>query len=183
MTRRDLDAEALFRAHAGYVASFLFRLGVELADVDDQVQEVFVIAHTKGGYTAGPATPRTWLGAIAVRVASHYRRSRGRRRDVPDAQLDARAAVAHAGTSPEHSLVIASSLDRVQRALDELEDSYRAVFVLYEIENHSCAEIADALEVPVGTVYSRLHAARSLFREAHARLLDADERPRDGEGA
>src|ERR1043166_4212655 len=63
------NAASLFRAHAAFVASFLFRLGLEPNEIDDAVQEVFLIAHRQGGYQPGPAQPRTWLAAIAIRVA------------------------------------------------------------------------------------------------------------------
>jgi RNA polymerase sigma-70 factor (ECF subfamily) len=140
---------------------------VDRADVDDQVQEVFVIAHRKGGYVAGPAAPSTWLAAIAVRVASHYRRGRGRRREAADDRIDATAS---SGVSPERALELARSVERVREALAGVDVGHRAVFVLFEIEHRSCEEIARALDIPVGTVHSRLHTARAKFREAHARL-------------
>src|SRR5260370_9194828 len=63
------NAANLFRAHAAFVASFLYRLGLEPSEIEDAVQEVFLIAHRQGGYHPGPAQPRTWLAAIAIRVA------------------------------------------------------------------------------------------------------------------
>jgi RNA polymerase sigma-70 factor (ECF subfamily) len=163
--RDDMSVEGLFRAHAGFVASFLFRLGVARQDVDDRVQDVFLIAHRKGGYEAGPATPRSWLGAIAVRVASHHRRSQRRRRE-DAADLDRLAA----GTSPERAAEVAAAMRRVDQALASLDLDHRAVFVMFEIEGEACPAIAAALGVPVGTVYSRLHHARARFREAYEAL-------------
>ena len=74
MTQAAQSATALFRQHAGSIARFVVRYGVEPADVDDVVQEVFLIAHAHGGYRPGPAKPTSWLAAIAVRVASSHRR-------------------------------------------------------------------------------------------------------------
>ena len=169
-SRPDATVATLFKEYAAFVASFLYRLGVEPADVDDQVQEVFVIAHRKGGYRSGEATPRTWLGAIAVRVASHYRRSRRRRRE--DIDETALAAAASIGRSPEEAASAAQGLSRVQRALESLDVGHRAVFLLYELEGESCQDIAASLGIPVGTVYSRLHHARRAFTQAHSELLE-----------
>lgn len=179
---RRLSAEALFRAHAEFVAAFLSRLGVAQADVDDLVQEVFLVVHRKGGFELGPAQPRSWLAAIAVRVASTRRRSLARRRE----QLGDEAFEVMPGAPsgvPEAQLGARQSLARVQRALDMMDVEHRGVFVLYELEGESCASIAKAFEVPLGTVYSRLHTARRRFSEAHARLVDADGAARSGRPA
>ena len=73
-----IGAEALFRAHASFVAGFLVRLGVRPSDLDDLMQEVFVVAHRRGGFQPGPARPTTWLARIAIRVAMAHRRTRMR---------------------------------------------------------------------------------------------------------
>ncbi len=160
-----LDAEALFVAHAPFVASFLLRMGTPPSDVEDIVQEVFMIAHQKGGYVSGPAAPRSWLAAISVRVLSNKRRSRLRKReDFESPVLMTRASEA---PSPEESVQARESLLRVQRALDQMDPDHRAPFILYEIEHESCQTIADLLGVPVGTVYSRLHTARKQFLAAY----------------
>ena len=175
-TEGRLDAQALFRAHAPFIASFLHRLGIAPADVDDWVQEVFLVAHRRGGYVPGPAQPRTWLAAIAVRVAHAGRRARGRLRE-QSSELALRALPA--ADDPAQALETRRSLERVQRALEALDLEHRAAFVLYEIEGESCDSIASSFDVPVGTVYSRLHHARRRFTEAYA-ALDTD---RAGEAA
>jgi RNA polymerase sigma-70 factor (ECF subfamily) len=164
-----LEGGALFRAHAAFVASFLRRLGVEPEDLDDAVQEVFLIAHRRGGFTEGAAQPTTWLAEIALRVASRMRRSRRRRASA----VAATPAIEAGGTTPFEVLAAAESLARVQRALDTLRLEHRAVFILYEIEGASCESIAAGMRIPIGTVYSRLHTARRAFQEAYARLDDA----------
>jgi RNA polymerase sigma-70 factor (ECF subfamily) len=167
-----LDAQALFRAHAAFVASFLLHLGTARSEVDDLVQEVFLVAHRKGGYVPGAGLPRTWLAAIALRLASNHRRARGRRRE--DAADPALLDVAVASGDPDMAADVRRSLERVQRALESLDLPHRAAFVLFELEGESCEHIAAALEVPVGTVYSRLHTARRKFLDAYAQL-GADE--------
>jgi RNA polymerase sigma-70 factor, ECF subfamily len=167
-----LDAQALFRAHAVFVASFLQRIGAPAADVDDLVQEVFLVVHRKGGYVPGAGRPRTWLAAIALRVASTGRRTRGRRREQPGE--DALLAVSSSAT-PEAELEAQRALARMQRALDGLDLEHRAAFVLYELDGESCEAIASAFGVPVGTIYSRLHHARRRFTSAYAALGDAED--------
>jgi RNA polymerase sigma-70 factor (ECF subfamily) len=179
-----LDAQALFRAHAVFVASFLQRLGTPAADVDDLVQEVFLVVHRKGGYVPGAGRPRTWLAAIALRVARTGRRTRGRRREQPDD--DALRAAASSAATPEAELEARLALARMQRALDCLDLEHRAAFVLYELDGESCEAIASAFGVPIGTVYSRLHHARRRFTSAYAALGGEDGasrlRPRLMEG-
>jgi RNA polymerase sigma-70 factor, ECF subfamily len=162
-----LDAEELFRRHAPFVAKFLVRIGGRRADVDDLVQEVFLIAHKLGGWAPGPAQPTTWLAEIAVRVASGERRRTTRRE--ARVELDSVDAT-YEGASPLDRAAASESLGRVEQALETLSLEQRAVFVLFELEGKSSDEIAAGLGIPVGTVYSRLHKARSEFKRAYARL-------------
>ena len=165
------SADALFRAHAGFVASFLRRVGTAGADVDDLVQEVFLVAHRKGGFVAGTGHPKSWLAAIALRVASTSRRSHSRRREDGGADLD---VMSSPNADAARVLEARAALRRVQQALDTLSLDDRATFVLYELEGLRCDAIAAAFEIPVGTAYSRLHNARKRFIEAHARLERED---------
>jgi len=171
----DIDSGELFRRYFPFVSHFVMRMGVNAHDVDDLAQEVFLIAHRKGGYVAGAASPKTWLARTALGVVSTHKRSLRRRRE--DAYSDVGVATAAGDASPADVTESREALARVQRALDKLDFDQRAVFVLYEFSRQSCEEIATALEVPVGTVYSRLHTARSAFLEAHRRLLLAETRP------
>ena len=163
-----IDAESLFRAHAAFLAGFVRRLGVAIEDVDDVVQEAFLVAHRKGGYLPGPAQPRSWLGAIAWRLAKNRRRQHARSREAPDS--DGLEEFAGDGRSPAELVEVHAALARVQRALDSLDIDHRAAFVLYELEGESCPAIAEAFGVPVGTIYSRLHTARRGFMQAYGQL-------------
>jgi RNA polymerase sigma-70 factor, ECF subfamily len=163
-----IDAGDLFREHAQFVAGFLTRLGAARAELDDLVQEVFLVAHRRGGYVHGAARPTTWLAEISLRVVSTARRTRRRRPETPDD--DALREIAAPGSGPDRAAEIAQALTRVQSALDTIPVERRAIFVLFELEGEPCDAIAAALGVPVKTVYSRLHTARSEFTEAHAKL-------------
>jgi RNA polymerase sigma-70 factor (ECF subfamily) len=180
-TSGTLDAEALFRAHAPFVAGFLVRLGVRQADLDDLMQEVFVVAHRRGGFVPGPARPTTWLARIAIRIAMAHRRTRTRHWGELDEE--AVAAAADGDPSPQAQAEATESLTIVQQALESLDVERRALFVLFEIEEESCDEIAAGLGIPVGTVYSRLHAARRDFQKAYTKLSGRVQAPAHQVGA
>jgi RNA polymerase sigma-70 factor (ECF subfamily) len=165
-----IGAEALFRAHAGFIAGFLVRLGVPVSELDDLVQEVFVVALRKGGYSAGPAQPRTWLSAIALRVAQASRRTRSTRSTRESLDSDALELLPLVASDEGERLDARRRVENVQRALNTLADEHRAAFLLYELEGESCEGIAAAWNVPVGTVYSRLHYARRRFLQAYNAL-------------
>lgn len=171
-----LDAGTLFRRHGSFVANFLARLGVARSELDDVVQDVFMIAHRRGGFLPGAAKPTTWLADIAMKVNANRRRSQRRAKVRADGEAVERARDDRA--SPADVAEHRQSVDRVQRALESLDEERRAVFVLFEMEGESCESIAAGLGIPVGTVYSRLHHARKKFRKAHTRLSAADNRVR-----
>lgn len=164
-----LDAATLFRAHGRYVAGFLARLGVATSELDDLVQEVFLVAHRRGGFLDDArARPTTWLAAIAIRVVSTSKRSKRRSKERADmASIASTSSDAHC---PARATENRESIERIQRALATLDTRARGVFMLFEIEGKSCTAIAHALEIPVGTVYSRLHQARKSFKAAYARV-------------
>jgi len=160
--------EALFRAHARFVASFVARLGCRPEDIEDAVQEVFLTVHRRGGFEPGVARATTWLAEIALRVVSTQRRSARRRLANPDESAVAVAMSPDA--SPLEAAEQRAALERVERALASLDVDRRAVFVLFELEGESCESIAAGFGVPVGTIHSRLHAARKAFAQAYARI-------------
>ena len=162
----NLDGAALFRAHGSFVAGFLFRLGVGRSELDDAVQEVFLIAHKRGGFNVAAAQPTTWLAEIALRVASVQRRGLRRR-----SKRESFAAIDDAvNETPFETLSSNEMRHRIGRAMDTLSLEHRAVFILFEIEEQSCESIAEGLGIPLGTVYSRLHSARDRFKKAYRRL-------------
>ncbi len=170
-----LDAAELFRRHATFVASFLVRLGALRSELDDLVQDVFLVAHRRGGFSPGPARATTWLAQIALRVHSSHRRKTRRRPEQPDtARVDQELGRGDPGQKAQTQQALA----RVQQALEQLDEDKRAIFILFELQGESCEAIAAGLGIPVGTVYSRLHHARKRFRQAYKRLSLADETPR-----
>jgi RNA polymerase sigma-70 factor (ECF subfamily) len=148
----------VFRQYAPFVWRALRRLGVPESDVEDVCQEVFVVVHRKLGEFEGRSSLRTWIYGICTRTASDYRRS-GRvcREVVTDAPPDAPADGGH-----EDVVALRQARAQLDRILDTLDDDKRSVFVLYEIEELTMAEVAEAIGCPLQTAYSRLHAARKI---------------------
>ncbi len=148
----------IFRQHAPFVWRALRRLGVAESDVEDVCQEVFVVVHRRLGDFEGRSSLRTWIYGICARTASDYRRSgRVRREVVTDAPPDAPQDGAQAEV-----VALKQARAKLDRILDTLDDDKRAVFVLYEIEELTMAEVAEAVGCPLQTAYSRLHAARKI---------------------
>jgi RNA polymerase sigma-70 factor (ECF subfamily) len=159
---------ALVDEHFEFVWRSVRRLGVPAADADDAAQEVFVVAAKKLGSIEADRE-RAFLFGTAARVASTRRRTRRRHPEDPAETLDARPL--EGDMSPEDRLERSQARALLQRILDGMSEDQRAVFVLAELEETSVREIAELLELPLGTVSSRLRAARETFATEVRRLL------------
>jgi len=179
-----LDIAEVYAAHFRYVWRCLRSLGVADAGLDDAVQDVFLVVQKKLGQFDGRAQLRTWLYAIALRIARRYRAAAGeeagrlaadsREHGTEDAEgLREVPSPVDAELSVEHG----DLLDLARRALERLDDPKREVFVLCHVERMSAPEIAEAIGIPLNTVYSRLRAARFEF-SAHVARLEPPGRPR-----
>jgi RNA polymerase sigma-70 factor, ECF subfamily len=158
MEQNSLSAARLYQRHGPAVARFLRSRGVRQQDCDDLVQEVFLVAHRRGGFDPGDAQPFTWLAEIASRLAYADGRRRRRRGEILDE--DALAEAPAPAASPADAIEAAEARDHVRAALDAMETDKRNILISFEVEGRPCETIADDLGVPVGTVYSRLHKAR-----------------------
>jgi RNA polymerase sigma-70 factor (ECF subfamily) len=155
-----LDFEEIYRAHYDFVWRTLRRMGVGERDVKDAVQKVFIVAHRRLASFDGRSSLKTWLGGIALRVASDYRRSASVRREV----LVAEAPLETSSEADQlRRLEAQERLAALDAVLAELPLEQRTVFVLFELEEVSGEEIAELLSVPEGTVRSRLRLARRAF--------------------
>jgi RNA polymerase sigma-70 factor (ECF subfamily) len=164
-----LDSAELFRRFAPFVANFLVRMGVPRSDLDDVVQDVFLVAHKNGGYTPGPAKPTTYLASIAFRAATTHRR-KGKTRSFVKAQDEVVSNAGDERMSPEKDAEQKRQLALLDRALSALDADKRAVFVMAELHGETVVSIAAGLGIPVDTAYSRLRAARQIFRDAATAL-------------
>jgi RNA polymerase sigma-70 factor (ECF subfamily) len=148
--------ERIYHRHARRI-QVLFRHRCPPAEVEDLTQEVFIRAWQNLRTFRGEAALATWLHRIAANLAVDAARA-ARSRPMPAA--DAEACLLHL-SSPAPSVVDRLGLSR---AVDKLPHSTRRVFILHDLQGHSHQEIADLLQVPVGTSKARLHRARRVLR-------------------
>jgi RNA polymerase sigma-70 factor (ECF subfamily) len=153
----------IFRDHAQFLWRTLMNLGVPRHEAQDLCQEVMITVHRRLPDFDGRSL-RGWLYGICVRVASDYRRSARVRREIPHGSLPESGLPAD---QPEQ-LEQGRQVERALRELERLGDDKRAAFVLYEVEGLTLAEVAEALDVPLQTVYSRIKSARDVLRKALA---------------
>jgi RNA polymerase sigma-70 factor (ECF subfamily) len=162
----------VYDEHFRFVWRSLRRLGVPESDVADTVQDVFLVVHRRLGEFEGRSKVTTWLYGICYRVARDRRRlAHVRRHADDDGQIDERA--------DERADVAAAAerrqgLELLETILDELPIEQRAVFTLFELDSLGGDAIAELLEIPLGTVYSRLRIAREQFRRSLSRMQARD---------
>jgi RNA polymerase sigma-70 factor (ECF subfamily) len=151
---------ALAQSHFASVWRFLRALGVHPSAVDDAAQEVFLVAARK---LAGvrPEAERSFLFGSAVHVARELHRKHHREELVADPDDESLEPALH--STPEDALDRKEERDLLMNLLAGLTDELRTVFVLYELEGESIPEIAALLELPIGTVTSRLRRGREKF--------------------
>ncbi|MCX4242757.1 RNA polymerase sigma factor [Paraliomyxa miuraensis] len=163
---------ALYREHAGMVRRALRQLGVAPANLDDAVQDVFVVLHRRIDDFQRERSLKNWLWGIARGVASGYRRS-AQRRD----RLHAALPAPEGPSLPERGVARREAATILDEFLGSLDADKCAVFVLSELEGRRGPEIAAALDVNLNTVYARLRAARQRFDDAMLRHREQQQRP------
>lgn len=147
-----LDPVALYDAHAARVWRTALALGVERAELDDAVQDVFMVIHRRAGDFAHRSSVTTWIYGITRRVAADYRRKA--RRAPPTSPLPPDAA------APCTEQARHDASRELLALLAQLPGEQREVFVLVELEGMTAPEVAALLDAPVNTVSSRLRLAR-----------------------
>ena len=150
-----ISFERVYRRHAGFVRTVLNAMGMA-ASVDDALQDVFVVVHRRLREFDGKYSLRSWLYAIARRVASHYRRSQRRalvcesiEHDIPD-----RAA------GPVELAEQRETLFELEAVFAEIDPAKRQLLLLADIEQRSVPEIAELTGTCLSTIYTRLRRAR-----------------------
>ena len=164
-----LDVRTIYREQGRFVWLSLQRLGIHPSDLDDIAQDVFMVVHRRLDTFDRRARISTWLFGICMRVAANYRRRRRWTREVLSGGCEDERPSALAAA--DDILVRREQRELAERALNRLEVAKRATFVMFELESLSCNEIAELMNVPVGTVYSRLHSARRQLEKNLARDL------------
>jgi RNA polymerase sigma-70 factor, ECF subfamily len=161
----------LYESYFAFVWRTARRLGTPEANLDDVVQEIFMVAYRRQEDFEGRSSAKTWLYGIVFNIVRAHRREL--RAHHPHALLAEPPAdpdlLADGADRPDERVAKSQAARFIERFLDSLDDDRRDVFVLAELEQLSAPEIAAALGVPLNTVYSRLRLARIEFSKAVAR--------------
>ncbi|MGC9454584.1 MAG: sigma-70 family RNA polymerase sigma factor [Phycisphaerae bacterium] len=168
--------EALVAKYQHRLYNALYRMTGRSDDAEEIAQDAFLKALEKLDSFGGRSSFYTWLYRIAVNLTISRRRRQGRIRFQPltvgDEDFDRSQAAAlsarkhqNGNPGPAAAAESAETARLVTDALERLDDEYRIVVVLRDIEGMDYAQIAEVLELPAGTVKSRLHRGRSMLRE------------------
>lgn len=171
-TPRDREAawREFYLAHHGFVFRAIARMGVPSRDIEDLVQDVFLIVEKKLDEVGEVRHVRAWLRGIAYKRVADYRRWAKVRR-VKQWVVDQLFSEPTAPwTGPEQSLEVRQANERMQAILDAMPPKLREVFVLAELSEYPPREIAELLSIPVNTVRSRTRLARASFETLRAEL-------------
>jgi RNA polymerase sigma-70 factor, ECF subfamily len=163
----DPRFRAVFDAHYDFVFRSLQGLGVHPGSLDDGTQKVFWLAFQKFD-TIIAGNERPYLFRLAKGIASNLRRTVHRNREVTDHAALERHPDGNAG--PEEQAVFGEARALLDEALFSMPEDLRVAFVLFELEEMPIPDIAASLEIPIGTVCSRLRRAREKFRIALRRV-------------
>ena len=160
-SERETRLRGLVDRYVDFVARVLRNAGTPEAEVDDDVQRTFIAVSNRLD-DVRPEAEKSFLLQTALRMAAHARRTLARRREVHDSDAQLRIQVP---VQPEQLLDQKRARELLDEVLETMSPDLRMVFVLYELEELSMIEIAAALEIPAGTVASRLRRARADFRD------------------
>jgi RNA polymerase sigma-70 factor (ECF subfamily) len=159
----------LYAEHFRYVFRCLRSLGVSDRELDDAIQDVFLVVQKKLPEFDGKVSPKTWLYAIGLRIARRYKERaylERTRRTPSESGEQLLTSPIRVDLSLEHGEQLAFA----KIALEALDDEKREAFVLSQVEELSAPEIAEIIGIPVNTVYSRVRAARTAFNAEIHRL-------------
>jgi RNA polymerase sigma-70 factor (ECF subfamily) len=173
--------QALYERHFDFVWRTLRHLGVRESDLSDACQDVFVVVHRRFPSFQARGKVTTWLFQICLNLA----RDRRRRAHVRSEVLgdEALEHAARAAGDPYRELERQDKLALFEAALASMDLEQRAAFILFEIEGMTGPEAAAAMEVPLGTAYSRLRLARQAFVAAVERAQKGSANPPVRRGA
>jgi RNA polymerase sigma-70 factor (ECF subfamily) len=163
----SLDLRSIYAQEADRVFGFLSRFGLSGADLEDAVHDTFVTALSRAGSydPSRPAGP--WVLGIAFRVAvARVRSAKEHTAEIPDTHDPSQ--------NPERAVEARQAQRLVQRAVSELSAEQGTVFVLYDLQGVSVADISKSMNVPVKTTYSRLRLARQAFQAAVERIRNEE---------
>jgi RNA polymerase sigma-70 factor (ECF subfamily) len=174
----------LLDAFGGRIYSLGLRICGSSTDAEDLLQDTFLQAFRRWSTFEGRSSPATWLHTIAANACARRHRKRAGEPDriasieqlmpTGDGPLADPAGVE---SGPLSAQIRREAIERVERAIISLPESYRLPLILKDVLELSTADVADALDMPEGTVKTRVHRARLLLRNEMANALPARDMP------
>jgi RNA polymerase sigma-70 factor (ECF subfamily) len=162
-----VDFHVLYREQFDFVWRTAQKLGAQDSEVEDRVHDVFAIV-VKQLPTYDPSRPvRLWLYGIIYRVMLNHRRKLSTH-EVPTAELPELVSDDDPAARAEQR----QGLSIARQIIDSLEIDRRVVLVMHDLDELSMPQIAEALEIPLNTAYSRLRLARRDFEDAARRRME-----------
>jgi RNA polymerase sigma-70 factor (ECF subfamily) len=170
-----VDVARLYRAHERTVMRWAARLGGPGIDVEDVVQDVFLVAKRRLKSSDDSWNIQTWLFRTTENIVKAARRKRRLRRWLSLSREPAAPGMGAPRPTPAEALEHDRAVEEVYRVLDRMPERQRRVLVLFEIEGMSTQAIAELIDAPVGTVRVWLFRARARFLEEHQRLFQRSQ--------
>ena len=162
LVHASVDIGKAFQEHAPFIARVIEKLTGSGAHVDDILQDTFIIAYKKREQFEGRSALRTWLYGIAKNLCMHHKRGLARFLNFKE---KLQSTPSPDSPSPHKNLEVSRELQLAESVITSMTFKQREVFVLYELEEMEGTDIAELLEIPIGTVWTRLHKARQVFQD------------------
>jgi RNA polymerase sigma-70 factor (ECF subfamily) len=163
--------EELVRRYQDRVFALVYRITGDADRVEDIAQEAFLKAFRSLRRFKGSSSFYTWLYRITINTALNAIRAQGRRQEVSLEGLEGFEPSLRGKDEPGESAARRQVANRVVEAIGKLDELYRVIVYLREVEEFSYEEIAQVVRLPVGTVKSRLFRARQQLKEELRDLL------------
>jgi RNA polymerase sigma-70 factor, ECF subfamily len=160
--------KVVYQEYFDFVWTSARRLGIQPSGMDDLIQEVFLVIHSKLHTVEKRESLRSWIYSVVRRTASNHRRARRAHADSssgPPGDGEARSRE----PTPLENTERNAGFQLLMTLLDQLEAPKREIFSLVDVEDLSVPEAAEVLGIPLNTAYSRLRVARQNFEAALAR--------------
>ena len=151
--------ESIYRRHSRSVYNLAYRMVGHPADAEDLLQEIFLLAFNKLSSYQGQSALGTWLYRVATNRCLDHLRSRAKRYQTMTDSLDEKETL-----TPSAATDTPAERVDLERSIAQLPDSYRAAFLLYDVEGFDHKEVAHILGVAEGTSKSLVHKARLKIR-------------------
>ena len=170
LIRRTLDGQKeafgqLIQKYQDRLYNSMVQILRNESEAEDVVQDAFVLAFTKLASFKGKSAFFTWLYRIAYNVAITRMRRRKPNVSIDGKEESARLDFPDTGPAPEDRLEQQEQAKQLNKALGRLSPDHRAILILRELEELDYDAISEVLDLPIGTVRSRLHRARGHLRE------------------